>query len=150
MLLVAVYLLEGLTSPVIELYNPDSVAGKAAVFSSLTNIATKCCKLSHETFEELDKRLLNTPDAEDLMLRIVSMIRTSARILESHSHYQRIPLLNEPETDCQRQVKALTSEASIIHNNLIDLQNATGFGVPNYGRGNGSDGEHLPLPDFEL
>ena len=102
--------------------------------------------MSHDAFEQLDRRLLSSPNAEDLMLRIVSLLRATSREIENHPEYG-IKMLNAPETEYTIQTKTLNESADEIAMTLSDFRDpsivSSRLGAADYGRGAASDGESL-------
>jgi hypothetical protein len=151
-----VHLLEGLKRPAAALY-PREGNGVIPNFSKLEDVVWKCQKLSLEALKQLNKRLLKTADAEDLMLKCINAFKCTADVVENHPLYKdpnplrvrpRVGQVPREETDCERQVTALNGAAARLKENLTEFgcENArTAWKVESYARGAGSDGEFSAL-----
>ena len=151
------HLLKGLTRPAETAYPR---AGKSVVpnFSKLEDVAYKCQKLSYDALKQLNKRLLKTADAEDLMLKCINAFKCTADVVENHPLYKDPnPLAVRPragqgpreETDCERQVNALNRVAAGLKENMTVFGGEDAkimWKIESYGRGAGSDGEFPLFP----
>lgn len=128
-------------------------------FSKLEDMVWKCQNMMTKTFKQLDKRLLKTADAEDLMLKCIHILKCTVDVLENHPKYKDPnPLMVQPravagpETDCGKMAKVINEAAENIRENMAIFQSENArakWRIGSYGTGTGSDGE-LPLFHPEL
>lgn len=112
-----------------------------------------------KTLHQLNKRLLKTADAEELMLKCIHILKCTGDIVENHPRYKdpnplaiRPRAVAMPETDCGKMVKAINDAAEDIRENMAVFQDENmraNWRIGSYGTGTGSDGE-FQFPLFHI
>jgi hypothetical protein len=85
MFVVAVYIMDGMLIPVSTFKDKsDQLAQLGSLCSEIEEKVEQCRGLFHQAFVQLDQRLYPSSDVEDLVLRIVAVLRDVALLASRH------------------------------------------------------------------